>query len=227
MKKIFSTLLIVAVSTIAMAAVQDRARLTITGKTTGHPNNMTLLVYDAATTPGESGVLYEGGDFSGSPSTTYIYAVDGTKHYQILKANAIADQAIGFGTVDETEYIISVDNVITGSTAFKLYDKVTDQTHTLVDGYSFEITAAANSRIEDRFVINPSATQTEFVCQVPAGLSFHGDQDYTGLQVLDENDNVIEAAFDLAAGEDKVVAIATAGRYYVLNGTQKIFFVVR
>ena len=127
---------------------------------------------------------------------------------------ASASETINFSSVIGTLYLV---------------DNVAKTSKLIVDGENYPFAATAGVSVADRFYISKTEVvfQTEFVCQVEGGLSFHGDQDYTGLQVLDENGAVVEAAFDLAAGEDKLVAIPNAGRYYVLNGAQKIFFVVR
>ncbi len=132
-----------------------------------------------------------------------------------LEFNAAAtDETLTFANVTGTLYLV---------------DNVAKTSKLIVDGENYPFAATAGVSVADRFYISKTEVvfQTEFVCQVEGGLSFHGDQDYTGLQVLDENGAVVEAAFDLAAGEDKLVAIPNAGRYYVLNGAQKIFFVVR
>ena len=110
-----------------------------------------------------------------------------------------------------------------------LVDNVAKQCKKIENGESYSFTATAGESVADRFYISKTEVifQTEFVCQVAGGLSFHGDQAYNGLQVFDENDGIVEAAFDLAAGEDKLVDIANPGKYYILNGEQKIVFVVR
>ncbi len=127
---------------------------------------------------------------------------------------AAADETLTFSNVLGTLYLV---------------DNVAKTSKLIVDGENYPFTATAGVSVADRFYISKTAVafQTEFVCQVAGGLSFHGDKAYTGLQVLDENDVVVEAAFDLAAGEDKFVAIAAAGRYYIKNGEQKIYFVVK
>ena len=221
MKKIFLAVLAAATTMNIMATTLEQVKLTMTSASSSA--NMTIRVVDDANPV--SATLYEDTTFAGNPTTAYIYAVDGSKHYQIYKVNAASNIKLGIGTIADETYTITASNVKLGAAAMTLYDEETHQTHILNEGESFTFTAATKTRIEDRFIINP--IQTEFVCQVAGGLYFHGDQAYTGLQVLAENGDVVEAAFDLAKGKDKFVAIADTGKYYILNGEKKIFFVVR
>lgn len=221
MKKVIMSLLVLAASMTAMAAYTSKATLTLTGTTSGETCELVI----AATTD------YSKADMCAIMNMDYrvvaLYALEGTNKYQLYGDATISDLALGFMAGAETDYIIKATNV-EGAENFVLYDAVSGVKTTLTDGtvYPF-VTDGTAATILDRFVINPSHVQTAFVCQVAGGLSFHGDQAYTGLQVLDENDQVVEAAFDLAAGEDKFVAIAAAGRYYIKNGEQKIYFVVK
>ena len=170
MKKIFFAVLAAATTMNIMATTLEQVKLTMTSASSSA--NMTIRVVDDANPV--SATLYEEDDFAGNPATAYIYAVDGSdNHYQIYKVNAASDIKLGIGTIADEVYTITASNVKLGSAAMKLYDKETHLTHELVEGYSFDIVAATNRRIEDRFVINP--IQTEFVCQVAGGLSFHGD----------------------------------------------------
>lgn len=220
MKKIFISILAVAMTMSAAATVQTQVTLTLASAS--ESNSIVIVVTDDASETAYTAPLYEGA--LGAPQVTPYVLVGGTKYqtYITTDENLLNDLPIGFKTSSETDYTLTVSELVGN---VKFIDPKTGAAITLTGSESWNLTATEIAAAAVR--INPSAVQTEFVCQVPAGLSFHGDQDYTGLQVLDENDQVVEAAFDLAAGEDKVVAIATAGRYYVLNGTQKIFFVVR
>lgn len=222
MKKIFMSLLVIAASLNIMAYnVTSHVVLTLSGANSGEANNIILNIVDESISAGTH-LLYDG---SFGTNDAYIYAYDGASKYDQYTTTDLTNFQLGIQAGQAEVYTITASGVV--GTPIKLYNKTTGEKIDMVDGASITLTATAAGALNDIIVVNPVSAQTEFVCQVPAGLSFHGDQDYTGLQVLDENDNVIEAAFDLAAGEDKVVAIATAGRYYVLNGTQKIFFVVR
>ncbi len=221
MKKIIISMIVLAASlNLAAQTVLSQATFTLKGNTSNESGYAVIALVSDADADSYCASLYEG---SFSDATVATYVEKGSSKYQIYATNNaedLKDLALKFKVGDDTEYTLTASGV--QGSDIKIGGIAVDN--------SFSLTLhknAAGTGMEEEVVINPSATQTEFVCQVPAGLSFHGDQDYTGLQVLDENDNVIEAAFDLAAGEDKVVAIATAGRYYVLNGTQKIFFVVR
>lgn len=214
MKKVFFSLLVLAASINAMATVTARAKLTLTNGTT---SNAVVVVLDDEATALSSVELYEGG--MGAPTLAPYISAD-AKKYRIYVATSLEDVKLGYKVPATGDYTLSVSEV-TGTINFIAPD---GSLVVLADGQSWNVTAT-ETEVNAAFTINP--TQTAFVCQVAGGLSFHGDQAYTGLQVLDENDVVVEAAFDLAAGEDKFVAIAAAGRYYIKNGEQKIYFVVR
>ena len=223
MKKVLFTLLVAAVTVNLMAQnVTSQVTLRLTGNTSAKYGEVILAVVSDANPEAYCAPLYDG---AFGAAKVAPYALVGTDKYEIFTANSYADFTLGIKTYTDTEYTFKASDV-TGD-ALVLYDKATGKTKDMVEGATYTFEAAANSAIADRFVINPSNVQTAFVCQVAGGLSFHGDQAYTGLQVLDENDVVVEAAFDLAAGEDKFVAIAAAGRYYIKNGEQKIYFVVK
>ena len=219
MKKVFFSLLVLAATMNVMAVdFTTKARLTVKGTTTNNSSYITV------------GTTASAVDLNATLNTTnrlvYLYVDADSKQYQTYIASpSLVDLPLVLQTYTDAQYTITASQVI--GDALVLYDKATGKTKDMVEGATYTFEAAANSAIADRFVINPSHVQTAFVCQVAGGLSFHGDQAYTGLQVLDENDVVVEAAFDLAAGEDKFVAIAAAGRYYIKNGEQKIYFVVK
>ncbi len=214
MKKIFIMMTMLLASITSILAVDYTARVYIT------MDEVQLKLRESSSfTPGMTGYTLT------NPNENGISAYIGTARYVQYGTNELDGLALEVNAAAANETLTFAN--VTGT--LYLVDNVAKKCKLIVDGESYDFTATAGASVADRFYISKTAVafQTEFVCQVAEGLSFHGDQDYTGLQVLDENDNVIEAAFDLAAGEDKVVAIATAGRYYVLNGTQKIFFVVR
>ncbi len=215
MKKLYIMMVILASSVMAMNAQNLTARAFI------KMDNVSLQLRESA----EFNAGYTSGYCISNNNQKGMSAYVNGNRYVQWGSNNLEGLALEIlpATAEET---LTFSNVI--GTLY-LVDNVAKKCKLIVDGESYTFTATAGASVADRFYISKTEVvyQTEFVCQVAEGLSFHGDQDYTGLQVLDENDQVVEAAFDLAAGEDKVVAIATAGRYYVLNGTQKIFFVVR
>ena len=224
MKKVLFTLLVAAVSVNLMAQnVTSQVTLRLTGNTSAKYGEVILAVVSDANPAAYCAPLYDGA-FGAAKVAPYAF-VDPAK-YEIFTANSYSNFTLGIKTYKDTVYTFKASNV--AGDAFVLYDILTGEKKDMKEGatYTFEIAAKdTTSTIEDRFIINP--IQTEFVCQVAGGLYFHGDQAYTGLQVLAENGDVVEAAFDLAKGKDKFVAIADTGKYYILNGEKKIFFVVR
>ena len=187
-------------------------------------------------------ITMDGNQMKLRESATFAAGVDGTYSVTNVNENGISAyygnaRYLQFATnnLDGLALQIrpaSVNETLTFSNVsgtLYLVDNVAKKCQQIVNGESYSFTATAGASVADRFYISKTEVifQTEFVCQVAGGLNFHGDQAYTGLQILDENDVVVEDAFNLAAGEDKFVAIAAAGRYYIKNGEQKIYFVVR
>ena len=198
----------------AMATITAKAKLTLSN---GSTSNAVVIVLDDEATALSSTELYEGA--MGAPTLApYIYA--DAKKYRIYVATSLEGVKLGYKVPATGDYTLTVSEVL-GTINFVAPD---GNLVVLEDGQSWNVNATV-AEVNAAYTINP--IQTEFVCQVAGGLNFHGDHAYTGLQVFDENDGIVEAAFDLAAGEDKFVAIAVPGKYYILNGEQKIYFVIR
>ncbi len=187
-------------------------------------------------------ITMDGNQMKLRESATFSAGVDGTYSVTNLNENGISAYYGGarylqFATNDLEGLNLEIHAAVSNETltfsnvigTLYLVDNVAKQCKPIVEGDSYTFTATAGASVADRFYISKTEVvfQTEFVCQVDGGLSFHGDVAYSGLVIYNENGNEVEPAFDLAVGEDKFVAIAAAGRYYIKNGDQKIFFVVR
>ena len=216
MKKIVLSLLVLA-ATVNVFAAESRAKLTLANA--NETNSAVIILTDDANAASRCMPLYEGG--LGAALVTPYFSVNGANYRIYVTNDADEEISVAFKTNEDVSYTLSVSEV-TGTINFRSPD---GNVVVLADGQSWTLTKAEVDALN--LFVNPSNVQTAFVCQVAGGLSFHGDIAYSGLVIYDENDNEVVAAFDLAVGEDKVVAIAAAGRYYIKNGDQKIFFVVR
>lgn len=104
-----------------------------------------------------------------------MYALNGATPLEIAQAADFTNVAVGLKTDASTSYTITVSGVA-GNETLVLYDLLYDEQYPLTEGAEYEnIPAAANSVINDRFVINyvpaPSCTT------VRSGLNV--DQYYT------------------------------------------------
>lgn len=158
MKKLFISMLAVAMSFSAMAT--QTARVTITlkgGNATYSLSSVDLIEDDARSAAAESG--YDGPCFMNQSNSfsTLIYGLIGTSEYSTVATNNLDGQKIGFITNQiDHQYTLEFTNV-SGRT-LKLYDSVTKTETTIVSNGSYEFTVAnfeyERTTINNRFVIN-------------------------------------------------------------------------
>lgn len=157
MKKIFISLLVVAASLNAMATDFAVATLTLKGNTSLEQGEVTLVKTDNPAAASYCAPLYFDQYF------VVMYAINGSDKYQIWANADLTDFPLGIKTYSDADYTITVSNV-SGSETLNLYDAVADQTIALTNGQTYNFTAAANSTIADRFIVNPSAPAVQAIC---------------------------------------------------------------
>ncbi len=100
-------------------------------------------------------VMNDANDFS-----INLFAVSAGANLSAVGTDELKDLALTFvSNKTETDYTMSFSNV-TGT--IKLYDAAENKEVTLANGGSYAFTAAVNSTIEDRFVINKATIPVEF-----------------------------------------------------------------
>ena len=158
MKKILLSLLILAASLNVMATDFAVATLTLKGNTSLEQGEVTLVKTDDPVASSYCAPLYI------NQYHVVMYALNGSEKYQIWANADLTNFPLGIQTYSDASYTITVSNV-SGSETLTLYDVAENQTIALTAGQTYDFTAAANSTIEDRFIINyvpaptPSAPQ--------------------------------------------------------------------
>jgi hypothetical protein len=94
-----------------------------------------------------------------------MYAINSSEKYQIWANANLTNLPLGFKTYSDENYTITVSNV-SGSETLILRDLSNNEEYSLVNNAVIEFTAAANSTIEDRFVINYQAPAPTYDAQV-------------------------------------------------------------
>lgn len=106
----------------------------------------------------EYGAL-EGYDMYMNNREVALYAINGNQKLQMAKAEDLTNLALGLKTDVSTSYTITVSGVEGAETLvlYDLADMTNIKSYPLVNNAVIEFSAAANSTIEDRFVINYQA----------------------------------------------------------------------
>ena len=156
MKKIFVLLLIIAASLNAMATDYAVATLTLKGNTSLEQGEVTLAKTDDPTASSYCAPLYI------DQYQVVMYALNGDVKYQIWANADLTNFPLGIKTYSDASYTITVSNV-SGSETLSLYDAVEDQSIALTEGQTYVFSAAANSTIDNRFVINYVAPAPSYV----------------------------------------------------------------
>jgi hypothetical protein len=151
MKKILLSLIIIAASLNAMATDYAVATLTLKGNTSLEQGEVTLVKTDDPAASSYCAPLYI------DQYHVVMYAINGTEKYQIWANADLKNFPLGIKTYSDANYTITVSNV-SGSETLNLYDAEEDETIVLTAGQSYVFSAAANSMITDRFIINYDPT---------------------------------------------------------------------
>lgn len=134
-------------ATINAMAVDYTAKAVLTLEaTSGYTCEMTLKQAD------EYGAL-NGAEMYMSGRKVALYALDETTPLQIAKAADFENLPLGLMCDASESYTITVSGVA-GDETLVLFDLLENEEYDLVNNAVINITAAANSTIEDRFVIN-------------------------------------------------------------------------
>ncbi len=215
MKKILMSFVAIASSVSLMALTPTAtATITVTGTTSGSFDKVILV---ESTVDGFSAAFDNGYD-AAQPDVNIpgIYAISGTERFASNFTNDLTDQALGFISGTDTEYKITFSGV-TGNT-IKLYDKVTG-TETVVDAANdYTFTAAANARIDDRFVVNCSACAPAepTICHRNDQLEVYNSNGMT-VQVLNLDGSATSIADVAISTDSQTIPLAdlAAGQYLV------------
>jgi hypothetical protein len=133
------------------------ATLTLKGNTSLEQGEVTLVKTDDPAAASYCAPLYI------DQYHVVMYAISGSEKYQIWANADLTDFPLGIKTYSDADYTITVSNV-SGSETLNLYDAVANKTIALTNGQTYNFTAAANSTITDRFLINHAAPLVKGIC---------------------------------------------------------------
>jgi hypothetical protein len=145
-----------------------------------------------------------------------IYAVAGEARYATVATDNLDELVLGFITGAATDYTMTFANV--NGRELKLYDAVTGTETVIADGATYSFTAEANTRIDNRFVINRAVVAPE-ICHRYGNLEVRGTAGQT-LVVKDSEGN--EVLNQTLATDNEVIPVSTldAG-YYTVEWNEK------
>lgn len=158
MKKLFISVIAVALSVSAMATNTAAARIKLVGSNATYAvNTLFLNEDDARNNTYESGYDGESMMSLSNPYSVLIYSYIGTHPCERVETNNLDGQAISITTnMIDADYTLQFSNV--SGRALKLYDKVAQKIVDITEGgsYAFSVEASevGQKEIKDRFVIN-------------------------------------------------------------------------
>ena len=178
MKKLFVSILAVALSLSAMAASTAAARIKLVGSNTTYAvSTVTLNEDDARNSSYESGYDAESMMTQSNSFSVLIYAYVGTHPCEYVATDNLDGQAISFTTnMIDANYTLQFSNV--SGRELKLYDVVTATTTTITEGesYAFSVDPSQVGQVEvlGRFIINydPSVYVTSVTTNADGWASF-------------------------------------------------------
>lgn len=211
MKKIILSTIAILASVSLMALTPTAvAIITMTGNTSGDFDKLTLA---ESTTDGFT-TGYDNGYDSYQPDANIpgIYAISGTNRFSTCMTNDLDNQEIGVITGTDTEYTLTFASV-SGRT-LKIYDKVTDVETEISNTGSYVFTAVANTRIDNRFVIN--FTPVTEICHRYGKLQVSGSKGQT-VKVLNMDGSATSIADVAITSHYQEIDLAglTTGQYKV------------
>lgn len=159
MKKMFISVVALAVSMMAMATESAYVRIRLAGAS-GLSSVVRLTEDDERNSSFEDGYDTDKMMMLSNPRSVLLYGLVGTHNCEDVKTNDLRNLALGFTTNDKIDlnYTITFENV--SGRELKLYDMVTGDITVIAgaNSYDFSITeeqkAAGNVQILDRFVID-------------------------------------------------------------------------
>lgn len=217
MKKVMCVLLAVA-ATINMMAVNITAKGKITLVSNGNKTSaLTVLQASDLNTGYNNGYC---GEINMEDRQVAIYLIYNAKNYDSFGTQSLADMPLGIVTNADTQYKFQFANV---QGTMTIYDAVEDVTVTLVSGDEYSFTAAANSTINDRFILNRTAPAVPGICHYGDVLQVTGSN---GMVVKVHNMDDTDAMADVTITSDDqdidISALTADTQYKVVWNSQTL-----
>ena len=161
MKKIIYLVAASFVCSTMFAATTAKCKITLTSDQGGSD---VLRIYEDDERTNEFENTFDATHFmnSGNENNVNIYSIQGNTEVSIVRSNNLTNLPIIIGTnAITTGYTLTFANV---SGTISLYDLVEHQTINIIDGGSYSFTAAINSTIADRFLLNHPVPAAYQIC---------------------------------------------------------------
>ena len=158
MKKVFLSVVAVAMSVMAMATEEAYVTIRLTGAS-GGSSVIRLTQDDARTAEYESGFDSDKMMYQANSKSVLLYGIVGTQNCEDIMTNNLDGLKLGFvsNNLDATGYTLKFENV--SGLAFQLYDKVANQLIDIVDNGTYVFDAAVGRvAVNDRFEIKAPVT---------------------------------------------------------------------
>jgi hypothetical protein len=213
MKKLILSAVAVLASA-SMMALTPSAVARITMSSTDGSDIVTLL---ESTEDGFSAAFDNGYD-ANQPDANVpgIYAVAGEARYATIATDNLDELVLGIITGAATDYTMTFANV--NGRELKLYDAVTGTETVIADGATYSFTAEANTRIDDRFVINRAVVAPE-ICYRYGNLEVRGTAGQTLVVKDSEGNEVLNQT--LATDNEVIPVSALDAGYYTVEWNEK------
>lgn len=180
MKKIFISVMALAISAMAMATEEAYVRIRLTGAS-GASSVVRLTQDNERSAAYENGYDSEKMMYQANSNSVLLYGIVGSQNCEDVVTNQLEGVELGFVTnnVDATGYTLKFENV--SGLSFQLYDRVADQVIPIVDNGTYTFDAAMGRvAVNDRFVIQVAAPAAPGICFNYEKLQITG---YDGAQV--------------------------------------------
>lgn len=233
MKKMFISVVALAVSMLAMATETAYVRIRLAGES-GLSSVVRLTEDDARNSSFEDTYDTDKMMLLSNPRSVLLYGLVGTHYCEDVKTNDLHNLAIGFTTNDKIDlnYTITFENV--SGRELKLYDMVTGDVTVIAgaNSYNFSITeeqkAAGNVQILDRFVIDYQRELDDEleICHKDNKLELHKNPYAENIVVKDAEGNIVKNVPSTNTPQYIDLSDLPAGQYTVeLNDGNRKFVI--
>jgi hypothetical protein len=219
MKKLFLSLLVLAATMNAFAiAYTAKAKVVLTGTTTGQKCTMYLIQSDelnAGVNASYCGPI----ELDGRPVA--FYAIYEATNYESFGTKDLGAMQFGLKTNADTEYTLKVSGV-EGTQTLVMKDEVAGQTFDLVNNASYNFTATANTTVADRFHLYV-APAVPGICHYGNVLQVTGSNGMTvQINNMDDTQAIAPVAITSDSQDIDISGLTAGNQYKVVWNSQTL-----
>lgn len=229
MKKLIISVMVLAVSMMAMATETAFVRIRLTGES-GSSSVVRISKDDARTTEYEDGYDTDKMMMFANSKSVLLYGIVGTHNCEDVVTNDLTNQYIGFSTNQVDQNYTLTFEAFTGE-SFELYDLIAGEQFTVngtTPAYNFSVTPAQVGRvaITNRFVINYAPAGFE-ICFLNNELQITSNPYAQNVVVKDENGTIKKDVAPVTPYQAIDLSDLDNGRYTVelADGARKFVIV--